>query len=46
MLQNDGVLKIRKLKKLVLKSLKKSGITKLETELGNILEQKVSLSKQ
>ncbi|KAG5243492.1 UBP1-associated protein 1C [Salix suchowensis] len=43
---NDGVLKIRKLKKLVLKSIQESGIAKVDTELGNILEQKVSLSKQ
>jgi cell growth-regulating nucleolar protein len=46
MMQNDGVLKIRKLKKLVLKSLQESGIAKDETELDNILEQKVSLSKE
>ncbi|KAJ6742738.1 CELL GROWTH-REGULATING NUCLEOLAR PROTEIN LYAR [Salix viminalis] len=43
---NDGVLKIRKLKKLVLKSIQESGIAKVDTELGNILEQKINSSSR
>lgn len=39
--QNDGVLKMRKLKKLVLKALEESGITDDETKLSNKLEHKV-----
>ncbi|XP_034913349.1 uncharacterized protein [Populus alba] len=43
---NDGVLKIRKLKKLVLNSLQESGTAKDETELDNILEQKINSSSR
>ncbi|KAJ7955933.1 UBP1-associated proteins 1C-like [Quillaja saponaria] len=38
----DGALKMRKLKKLVLKALQESGTTKDETQLSDILEQKIN----
>ncbi|CAK7352536.1 unnamed protein product [Dovyalis caffra] len=43
---NDGVLKMRKLKKLVLKSLQESGLTECEMELSNMLEQKINSSSR
>lgn len=41
----DGVLKLKKLKKLVLKALQESGIQEDETQLSNVIEHKVSLGK-
>jgi len=38
----DGVLKMRKLRKLVLKALHQSGTTEDETKLSDTLEHKVS----
>ncbi|KAM2218762.1 hypothetical protein TB2_017647 [Malus domestica] len=43
---NDGVLKMRKLKKLVLKALKESGITDDETKLNKQLEHKINSSSK
>ncbi|CAN6680803.1 unnamed protein product [Malus baccata var. baccata] len=43
---NDGVLKMRKLKKLVLKALEESGITDDETKLSNKLEHKINSSSR
>lgn len=42
MVQKDGVLKMRKLKKLVLNAIAESGITENEDKLSQTLEQKVS----
>ncbi|KAJ8766686.1 hypothetical protein K2173_004510 [Erythroxylum novogranatense] len=42
----DRVLKMRKLKKFVLKSLQEADLTKDEAELSNILEQKVNSSSR
>ncbi|KAA8534809.1 hypothetical protein F0562_029749 [Nyssa sinensis] len=41
-----GVLKLRKLRKLVLKAVQESGFTEDETQLSNILEQKVNSSSR
>lgn len=38
----DGVLKMKRLRKLVLKTVRESGITEDETKLGDMLEHKVS----
>ncbi|XP_050124078.1 UBP1-associated proteins 1C-like isoform X2 [Malus sylvestris] len=43
---NDGVLKMRKLKKLVLKALEESGITDDETKLSKKLEHKINSSSK
>ncbi|KAM1062179.1 hypothetical protein ACFX2I_026549 [Malus domestica] len=43
---NDGVLKMRKLKKLVLKALEESGITDDETKLSNMFEHKINSSSK
>ena len=42
--QPDGILKMKKLKKVVLKALQESGIVVDETELSEALHQKVSPS--
>lgn len=42
MVQKDGVLKMRKLKKLVLNAIAESGITEDEDKLSRTFEQKVS----
>ncbi|KAF2287186.1 hypothetical protein GH714_038644 [Hevea brasiliensis] len=42
----DGVLKMKKLKKLVLKSLQESGITEGETQISGMLEQKINSSSR
>ena len=41
-MQKDGVLKIRKLRKLVLNAIAESGITEGEEKLSTIFEEKVS----
>lgn len=41
---SDGVLKLSKLRKLTLKSIRESGVTEDETKLIEMLEQKVDSS--
>ncbi|KAL9440927.1 hypothetical protein AB3S75_019578 [Citrus x aurantiifolia] len=42
----DGVLKLKKLKKLVLKALQESGIQEDETQLSNVIEYKIDSSSR
>ncbi|XP_031254225.1 UBP1-associated proteins 1C-like [Pistacia vera] len=43
---SDGVVKLKKLKKLVLKSLQESGVQGDKTQLNNMLEQKINSSSR
>ncbi|KAJ0089740.1 hypothetical protein Patl1_13525 [Pistacia atlantica] len=43
---SDGVVKLKKLKKLVLKSLQESGVQGDKTQLSNMLEQKINSSSR